>query len=147
MPFEINVVGVTGQIQTAYLVEHAGVSPVNIISFGQDFDAHIEWYLCSAWPPPGDWLLSLHLESMGSGAEYDLPVVGPDRVATNTGVDCAPGPPGPCLCWTHDIQVPAGTVAAGTYKAVVTITWERTPGNPGPMAGFADLRMMQVYVP
>jgi hypothetical protein len=148
MQFEINVIGLEGQITAAHLVEHGGTTPINIISASQDFDAHVEWYLCAPWPPPGDWLLRLHLESMGTGTEYDLPTPDPAKVATASGSACTPpGATGPCQCWTHDINVAAGTVDPGAYSATVVLTWESAPGTPGPMAGFADLGKLQIYVP
>jgi hypothetical protein len=142
MPFEINVPSLSGEITKAYLTETGGVTPVNIVSSKQGFGAHIEWKLCGwlgQWLP-GNWRLALLLESIGPGDEYSLP-------SPSNSVPLASGTAAPpdCRTFAHDITIPAGTVNPGTYRAVISLTYEVASGTPGPMAGHANLDYVQVY--
>jgi len=145
MAFEINIPPLTGKITLSELFEVAGVTPpTNVISASQAFGVHMKWQLCGflAKYLPGNWRVVLLMEKMGPGYEPDVPHGG-DVVALSAGVPCATAPN--CMCWEHDISVAAGAVRPGTYHAVVSLTWEPAPGTPGPIAGFADLGMLQVY--
>lgn len=142
MPFEINVPSLSGQITDAYLTEQGGVTPVNIVSTGQGFGAHIEWELCgwlAQWLP-GNWRLCLLLESIGPGSEYSLPAPA-QSVPLTSGTAAPPD----CRTFADDINIPAGQVAPGTYRAVISLTYEVAPGTPGPMAGHANLDYVQIY--
>ena len=142
MQFEINIPPLTGTMTAAHLFEVGGVGPTNIVSAGQGFGAHIEWQLCGwlAQFLPGNWRIALLLESMGPGSEYSEPTP-PDTVPLNMGAVCPPN----CTCYVHDINVAAGIVNPGTYRAVVALTYEPAPGASGPIAGHADLGMVQIY--
>jgi hypothetical protein len=145
MDFEINIPPLTGAITKAELFEVGGVTPpTNVISFAQAFGVHMEWQLCGFLAPylPGNWRVVLLMEKMGPGGEPDVPPGG-QTVALSAHVPCATAPG--CICWTHDLNVTAGAVPAGTYHVVVSLTWEPATGTPGPMAGFADLGMLQIY--
>ncbi len=142
MPFEINVPTLSGSIDAANLTEVGGVDPVAIVSSTQGFGAHIEWSLCgwlAQWLP-GNWRLCLLLESIGPGSEYSLPSPNSDSVSLASGPFA-----GNCRTWTHDINVPAGLVEAGTYRAFISLTYEVAPNTPGPMAGHADIGTVQIY--
>jgi len=142
MAFEINVPSLSGKITTAHLTEQGGVTPVNIVSAAQGFGAHIEWKLCgwlAQWLP-GNWRLSLLLESIGPGSEYSLPTPA-DSVSLASGTPAAPD----CRVFGHDINVAPGNVVPGTYRAVISLTYEVAPGTPGPMAGHANLGYIQIY--
>lgn len=142
MPFEINVPSLSGQITVAHLTEQGGATPVNIVSSTQGFGAHIEWKLCgwlAQWLP-GNWRLSLLLESIGPGSEYSLPTPA-DSVPLASGVAAPPD----CRTFVHDINVPAGHVNPGTYRAVISLTYDVAPGTSGPMAGHANLGYIQIY--
>ena len=142
MPFEINVPSLSGKITVAHLTESGGVTPVNIVSSAQGFGAHLEWELCGwlAQYLPGDWRLCLLLESIGPGDEYSLPAPA-DSIPLASGTAA----PGDCRNYVHDISVAAGKVKPGTYRAVISLTFDVEPGKPGPMAGHANLGYVQVY--
>jgi len=144
MPFEINIPPLAGQITNAYITEVGGVTPINVINANQDFAANLEWQLCGFLVQflSGHWRIRLLLESMGPTEEYSLPLGG-KTVPLPNGVVC-PGNPN-CTCWETDIPVTAGTVEPGLYKAVIALTYESVLGVPGPMAGFAELGMVQIY--
>ena len=144
MEFEINIPVLTGTMTAAQLFEVGGVAPTKIVSASQGFGAHIEWQLCGwlAQFLPGNWRLSLLLESMGPGSEYSMPAPA-DTVPLNMGAVCPLNPA--CTCYVHNINVAAGTVNPGTYRAVVALTYEPAPGASGPIAGHADLGMVQIY--
>ncbi|MDY7078658.1 MAG: hypothetical protein SXV54_17225 [Chloroflexota bacterium] len=144
MQFEINIPPLTGTMTAAHLFEVGGVAPTNIVSSNQGFGAHIEWQLCGwlAQFLPGNWRIALLLESMGPGPEYSMPIP-PDTVPLGNGAPCPLNPA--CTCYVHNINIAAGAVNPGTYRAVVALTYEPAPGTSGPIAGHADLGMVQIY--
>jgi hypothetical protein len=144
MAIEINIPILTGQITDVHLFEVGGVAPTNIIKSSQGFGAHIEWQLCGwlAQFLPGNWRLSLLLESMGPGPEYSLPTP-PDAIPLTSGTACPLDPA--CTCYVRDLNIAAGVVGSGTYRAIVVLTYEPAPGTPGPIAGHAELGMVQIY--
>jgi hypothetical protein len=145
MAFEINITPITGQITIADIIEVGGVAPTNVINASQGFDAHLEWELCGAMVGilGGNWHVRLLLESMGPDPEHVLPTPVGKTVPLSSGVPCPTNPN--CTCWTTNINVGAQGVAPGTYKPVIALTYVDTNGNPGPIAGFAELGMVQIY--
>jgi hypothetical protein len=49
--------------------------------------------------------------------------------------------------YTAAIPVSPNSVDPGVYKVAVAITYESSPGTPGPIAGFHESGMLQVYDP
>ena len=143
MPFEINFpMPLTGRITVAYLTEQGGVTPVTIVSSADGFGAHVEWELygwLGQWMP-GNWRICMLLESIGPGQEYSLP----SPAAT---IPLNPGelPPPYTKTFKHDILIPAGTVEPGTYRVVISLTYDLPNGKPGPFAGHANLEYVQIY--
>jgi len=87
------------------------------------------------------------LESMGPGTEYDLPSAGPVIVGTLSVTPTYPGGV-PTRTYTANIDLAPGSVEVGTYLVVTVIQmYERSTGNPTPIAGFVDGPMIQVFKP
>ena len=63
------------------------------------------------------------------------------NAALASGAPAAPD----CRTFVHDISVAPGHVVPGTYRAVISLTYEVAPGTPGPMAGHANLGYIQIY--
>jgi hypothetical protein len=130
-----------GRIEAA-VVEIGGIEPTNIIRNDQDFEVQLTWTLEGTLTPfvCGAWCVAVHLESIGAGAEFKLPVD-----ALHLPLDPAPGAQ-EYRAW---VRIPAGSVPAdlcGTaYKLVSTVTYLTPKGQPGPMAGYVEGPIVFVY--
>jgi hypothetical protein len=138
----------TGTISTPTVTEIGGVNPNNIIRTDQDWQVKLDWSLQgSLLNTPffnfvGNWVVRVYLESMGPSKEYEIPVGGSGAhvsVATFTpgGLDKRD--------YTTTIHVAPKAVEPGIYKMVVAVTYESSPGVPGPIAGFHEGGMLQLY--
>lgn len=141
-----------GAIVGATVSEIGGVSPTTVIRTDQAWEVKVDWNLEGSllgtqfFNFVGEWVVSLYLESMGPTAEYALPAGGGVRVSVGTFT--LPDPNDVThRDYTAKIPVSAQTVAAGVYKMVVAITYESSPGTPGPIAGFHEGGMFQFYTP
>ena len=100
--------------------------------------------ISSSFPFTGEFVARAFLESIGPGTEFELPVGGAGvKVNVNAPVNTT----GDQREYTATISVPVTTVPAGIYKLVVAITHESASGIPGPIAGFFESGMLQIYKP
>jgi len=137
-----------GSISGPIVTEFGGVTPSGVIRTDQKWQVQIDWNLeGSLLGTPffsfnGNWLVRVFLESMGPSNEYELPLDGlgakvsvadftPDGVSKRN--------------YSTTIQLDPGDVDPGIYKMVVAVTYESAPGNPGPIAGFHEGEMLQLY--
>jgi len=138
---EIPPMPLSGTIE-AHLHEAGGASPVNIIRTDQDWAAHTTIRLSGVLSQfiSGNWHVHVNLESVGPGGEHTffdsdstIPIPEPDDT-----YECV-------------LNVPAGSVSAahqGTpYHCAVTVTYRGPMGNPGPIAGYVDMGIVQFYNP
>jgi hypothetical protein len=120
------------------------IAPSSVINTNQAWLIHIKWELSGATKDElvGNWLVRAHLESIGPGQECSLPASGAVRVPLSNFVE----PPGTAYTYqyTHEINVAAGTIAAGTYKLVVAITWKKEDAGPIELVSFFE-GMLQFY--
>jgi hypothetical protein len=134
----------TLEITEATTQEVDSVAPSNVINTNQAWSIHTEWELSGATVDmlTGNWLVQAHLESMGPGQEYSLPAGGGARVPLSDFTE----PEGTIYTYQyrHDINAAAGAVAAGVYKFVVAVTWEKEGGMPGDLVDFFE-GMLQLY--
>lgn len=138
----------TGTISAPTVTETGGVTPNNIIRTDQDWQIKIDWSLQGSllgtpfFSFMGEWVVRVYLESMGPSNEYEIPIGGSGShvsVATFT-------PDGPSKRdYTTTIHIAPNAVVPGIYKMVVAITYESSPGVPGPIAGFHEGGMLQLY--
>jgi hypothetical protein len=158
MPFESSLSGGAGPVFDGGItkvdiqeLKEAGPPQVwetsTNIRTDQDWQVVVAWYLQGTllnWPAftfEGEWVVSGRLESMGTGTEHNLPEV---RVS----VDNYSSPNPERRDYTATISVPhAGPNApqADVYKVVAVITYKYPNGNPGPIAGFDEAGMLQIY--
>ncbi len=120
-------------------------SPVNIIQADQQLYLNFSWRATGAIPthlcPDGHWHLTVLFEQMGPGEApanvfYDTPVSPMDDVPHQ-----------------HTITVPANYFiptgvherGANVYKVVATMVWHNKNNHVTPIAGFAEVGMLQVY--
>jgi len=134
----------TLEITEATTQEVDSVAPSNVINTNQAWSIHTEWELSGATVDmlTGNWLVQAHLESMGPGQEYSLPAGGGARVPLSDFTE----PEGTIYTYQygHDINAAAGAVAAGVYRFVVAVTWEKEGGMPGDLVDFFE-GMLQLY--
>jgi hypothetical protein len=145
MAFEINrpLHGLlTGDI-SAHVHEVGSVDPVTILEADKDFIVHILWSLSGPLAPfvAGTWYVNVFFESIGPGPELKLPVptisipLRPDVGINN---------------YEARVDIPANTFrgadATIPYKMVSTVTYRAPNGRPGPMAGFVESPVLQLYV-
>jgi hypothetical protein len=81
----------------------------------------------------GKWKLQVLLEKMGGG-ETNLPTGLADVAFVS-----APN------AYEQIIDFAAGSVKAGLYRVTAIMTMTGTSGQPGPIAGFADLGLVQWF--
>lgn len=128
----------------AYVHEHdvpPGAPPSTIIRTDQDWSVHISWQttgVCTGMIT-GKWHLHCYLESMGPGPDYDLIDPADHKIPLTPG-------PSPIPYKAH-FDVKKGKVAPGLYRLVASLTYVEPTGSPGPMAGFVEGPMLQVYTP
>ena len=119
--------------------------PVSIIQADQElyleFHCKAEGFLPQFLPPTGHWHLTVLFEKMGPGEGPANLVFNSPNVALTT------------VPWSHKIVVPAGyftgfpphETGANVYRIVATMVWHNAADVITPIAGFADVGMLQVY--
>lgn len=88
----------------------------------------------------GHWHMTVIFEQMG-------PLEGPSNIEFN-----APPAPWDVIDHMHTIEVPAGTFTipapprgANLYRVLATMVWHNAADVVTPIAGFAELGILQVY--
>jgi hypothetical protein len=134
----------TGTISAPTVTEVGGVTPNNIIRTDQDWEVTIDWSLKgSLLGTPffhfiGEWIVSVYLESMGPSKEYVLP-------EKRVGVDNFTPDGASKRNYTATIEIAPNEVVPGIYRMVVAVTYQISAGKPGPIAGFHEGAMLQLY--
>jgi hypothetical protein len=130
-----------GRITKADIIEVGGVNPPNVIRSDQNWKLELDWFLAGwllAFPGIGlnwQWSVSLRLDSMGKGTDYNLPKADFKVPLANHTTNIP-------WKWEFSATIPftQGTVLPGVYMAVVIITCQdASSGKPLPIAGFAKL--------
>lgn len=137
MPFQTpNPLTINGHVH-ATIVHDPGLPPSTIVKANTPFTVHIDWGIDGSAVPliAGNFHVSAYFERFGGGPE---PEFGPVNVPVIS------GGPGPVKHYTTHVAVPAG-LPAGAYELVVLITYTDTAGVPGPMAGYSDPIVIQVF--
>lgn len=117
----------------------------NVIRADKDWTVRVHWELEGALVPCicGTWCLNLFMESIGPGPELRLP-----RKEIHIPLDPCRENAAPGEYW-YEIKIPADTIETDhcgiPYKPVVGLTYLDVCGNPGPMAGFCELPVVQFY--
>ena len=138
-----------GSISKPSVHEVKGPLTEMVIRRDQDWQIDVNWEVHGSllslpsslsFPFTGEWILRAYLESIGPGREYELPLGGAGiriNVNATTTADRRD--------YKATIPVSAKQVNAGVYKMVVAVTHESSPGVPGPIAGFYEGGMLQIY--
>lgn len=120
----------------------------HIIRKDQAWSVRVDWEVHGSlvtWLD-AEFRLRAYLESMGPGTEYVLPAA--PVVIPTLSVPVAPVGGLPTRTYTTNINVNAAQVDEGIYKLVTVLQlFERSTGNPTPVAGFAEGPMIQIFQP
>ena len=146
-----------GSISAPTVREVGGPITQMVIRKDQDWQIDVNWEVhgtlitppsSSSFPFSGEWIVRAFLESIGPGTEYELPLGGAGaRISVATFTEPVPNPVPNERDYTTTISVAANTVEPGVYKMAVAVTHETSPGHPGPIAGFFEGGMLQIYEP
>ena len=129
-----------------------------VIRKDQDWQIDVSWEVhgsllskptTASFPFTGDWIVRAYLESIGPGEEYTIPKDGLKLSvnASKTEVRDPKVSTDDRREYTATIKIGKDDVAAGVYKLVVAVNHESSPGVPGPIAGFYESGMLQIYEP
>lgn len=127
---------------TAFVYE-ADENPTNrIIRIDEDWGIKVHWWLKGHWARClcGYWCVGVHFESIGDGPEFVLPSAKESLIELDP---CGDGH------YHYDAKVPARYVrpehCSSIYKLVVSLTYRTPCKEPGPIAGFCELPLVQFY--
>jgi hypothetical protein len=114
-----------------------------VIRADQPWLIHLKWEVAGLAVPvqAGQWHVDAYLESMGSGPEFKLPIPIATHVMPLTFGQTE-------YLFEHTVDpdtVPVEPGHSTPYKLVVTVVYHRPDGQPGPMAGFVELPVLQFY--
>jgi len=129
--------------------------PTNsIMRTDRDWRVTVKWYLEGSmlgsmfFTIPGTWEVTGYLEAWGQlNVDQDLPG---DSGAISVVPPPAISGSGASTRWeyTETITITAANnPPPGPYYLAVAVTYRDAAGNPGPMAGFQDGNMLQIYQP
>lgn len=136
---EIFAPDITGEL-SAVIVEAPSNAPTNVIPSTSDFRIECTWHL----QPPGSivggtWRLQAIVEGLGTALETET-------VPINIPIDGRVFP----QVYTQNILFPSPQTAVGAQDAVllkmgVALTYRTLQNNPGPLAAFLDLGVLQIF--
>lgn len=121
--------------------------PSNVIRSDQTWGIHVDWEVHG---PLVEWLdaefrVSVFLESIGTGPEYDLPPVNISTLSVPVVID---GAGNKTRTYSTNVIVAPAQVQPGIYKIATTLQlFEKATGNPTPVAGFYEGRMIHIFEP
>lgn len=126
--------------------------PTNIsqnIRTSENWGVSVSWEMNGAaanlfFLDPERWHIRLKLESIGIGADYDLPVGTPLKINYSAGTQFGAN----VRQWNNvNLSVPAGTVQAGVYKMALTIQLhDPLPAETArPVVGFIEGMLVNFY--
>lgn len=138
--FQPQPAGVFGDIDACQVIENTGGAPSLIIRTDSAWRVRLQFHINGplALGLAGQWEVRSFVESIGNGFEGQ---VGSVIVPLGAGVFV----PADRKNYTAEVAVPAGTVPAGAYKLVTTVTYRQPDGTLGPLAGYCEERMLQFF--
>ena len=118
-------------------------SPATVIRADQEWAVFVTWKTFGTLSAhlPGTWHVGLFIESIGPGPELEIAL---------QHVLLTPGPGD--ITYSVDLVVPANALAIPNhqsipFKVVTTVTFIWQDGTPGPMAGYLEGPIVQIYNP
>lgn len=126
---------------TATVTESALINPPsNVVRTTEAWEVRFHWETTGILNDTitGTWHLEVFLERMG-------PLEAPVLAGTTKNVALTPVLVGNSV-YDETLPFAAGLVPAGLYQVTAIITMDGPLNNPKPIAGFADLGLVQFYV-
>jgi hypothetical protein len=119
----------------ATVIHDTGPDPTNIIKRSDPFHVHVKWETNGSAVPimAGNFNVAVSFEGFGPITEKSY---------TRLGIPVIP------VSGTHydeSIPVPASDLDVGAYRMIALVTYTNAAGNPGPIAGYSDDVLVQVY--
>lgn len=138
-----------GTLSDIIVFEDSPINVSQIIRTTQNWGVKVSWEMSGAAANffllmGENWHVRLQLESIGTEAEYNLPPGSPLVVSYASGIPITPT----VRRWSDiNLDVPAGTVAAGVYKMTLTVQLAdpTTPPIPRAMVAFSEGTLIQLY--
>jgi hypothetical protein len=136
-----NPLVLSGSISPSIIID-PGLPPADIIKVGTPFQVKVDWEIHGTAVPlvAGTFRVQVFFESIGPGPETVDP-----PAPINVPVASVPLLPGPQRQYTINVPVPGALLTPGAYNMVALLTYLDVSNNPGPMAGFSDEKILQVF--
>jgi hypothetical protein len=140
MPFQGALPLALGGTINPTVVTEAGAAPTTIIESGVPFTVNVGFQITGAGALVlgGTFSIQVSFEGYGTAPEVTLPSV-PVAVLAGALVLVPPS-----RTYNVPVAVAGGTLAVGAYRMIVLIT-HQNGGVPGPIAGFSDDQIIQVF--
>lgn len=126
------------QLYLGARIRERGEHTNRLINIYHPWDIQVWWCLFGSLKGCicGKWCVAAHLESIGKGKEFSLPIA-----ETYTPFDCK------SYCWLEEIKGEglAELDCAQPYKVVVTVTYRTLCDQPGPIVGYCDLGLVTFF--
>lgn len=137
--------GPTLAVAAATTRESGSASFSGVLPAGRDWILGVEWTLSGAQADVLDeeWLVEVYLESMGPGPEYVVPAAGPVKKPLREYDEADPA--AGRYRYTHEIGVPANSIAPGRYQVVPAICPADPAGRLGPLTGFGAQHLLYLH--
>lgn len=150
---DIPVLPLNGRFQ-AEVIDPVGDAPTNVIRISDPWRVDCSWWLGGplASVIGGQWRLQVVLEGLGSAVEGETPVTAPAPSAAWPTAPNLDGRTGPANPYEHSFQFGPGFPGLGGQPSVlvnvgVALTYLDAAANPGPIAAFLDLGVVQFFQP
>jgi hypothetical protein len=139
MPFQPTALPpLSGVVQPTIVIDPAVAPDVEeIVQAGTPFHVRVRWQLNGAAVAlmGGTFRVQAFFEGFGNRPEPNIPAA-PINI---------PLVPVPGHWYQVDIPVAGNALPAGAYNLVTLITYLNAAGNPGPVAGFSEPRIVQIF--
>jgi hypothetical protein len=127
-----------GAIEAA--IVDPGGNPPEVIKDGDPWSVEVKWNLTGLLVPTlaGKWSLRLNIEQLGGNNDLQWPAAPEEVALTPTSGSYAKTVNGP----TNLIALAPG---ATTFRVVAAVNYITAANTPGPLAGFVDCGIIQVF--
>ncbi len=120
----------------------------NVMKQGLDWTIVVNFGIYGSAVPlmGGTFCAQAFFEGLGTAEEVNIPTTGPICVDVTDGTKITTGPQSPGYEYSLKIPVSAKDLnEVGVYNMVVAVTYKDAQGNPGPLAGISDEKLIQVF--
>jgi hypothetical protein len=119
-------------------------SPATIIRTTEPGTISVDWEIYGAAVPAleGNWIVTAYFEAIGPGVDQEI---SQKSVAVKSGIYSAI--PYPHFSYKLDLPIPIGISSSSIYKPVGTVTFQLPDGTTGPIAGYDEGPLVQLYNP